>query len=144
MHSIYGIIPKLNILLVISGLIMGFYLFISMNRPYHIGSLADKQVSVQMVETIKTLNSPAFSEDVFKKTELFRRAGKKGAAQDTKSLVLLGVSMGAKKLALIKDTRANKDYYCTEGDIAGGYKVISIQKDKVTLEYEGSTLEITR
>jgi type II secretory pathway component PulC len=87
---------------------------------------------------------PQFSVDSFKKSELFRSSGRKTTVQDTKSFVLLGVSMGDKKLAILQDTKAKKDYYCTEGDIVGEYTVKAISRDKVVLEYEGNTLEITR
>jgi type II secretory pathway component PulC len=75
---------------------------------------------------------------------LFSASGKKTVSQDTKSIVLVGVSMGEKKLAIIRNTKTNKDYYCTEGDIAGDYTIKQILKDKVILESEGNTLELIR
>jgi type II secretory pathway component PulC len=145
MKNIYNVIPKINVALIISGFLLGGYLLFSMSRPYQVGVLENKQMSLRQFDAAKdVLRLPQFSADVFKKAELFRNVGKKAIASDTKSFVLLGVSMGEKKLAIIRDAKANKDYYCTEGDIAADYTVISIARDKVVLEREGITLEITR
>jgi type II secretory pathway component PulC len=147
MKNFYSVIPTVNIALVVSGLMLGGYLLYSMSKPYQVGSLGSIELAEQPFESVvrKTLDSlPAFSKGIFKNSELFRSGGKKTAAKDTRSLVLLGVSMGKKKLAVIRDTKANKDYYCTENDIAGEYTIKEIFKDKVVLEYDGSTVEITR
>lgn len=146
MRSVYDVISKLNILLVITGLALGGYLTFSMTRPYRVGSFGQKQVSVQSLDAVaKSLSGlPQYDPDAFKKSGLFSSVGKKTVPPETKSLVLLGVSMGEKKLAIIRNSKTNKDYYCTEGDVAGDYTIKQIFKDKVVLEYEGSTLEITR
>jgi type II secretory pathway component PulC len=146
MKNIYNVIPKINVGLIISGFLLGGYLLYSMSRPYH-GTLGDKQLNLQSFESVvkKTLDAvPPYNKGIFKNSELFSSLGKKGVTQQARNLVLLGVSMGEKKLAVIRDTKANKDYYCTEDDIAGEYRIKEIYKDKVILEYDGSILEITR
>ena len=147
MKNIYDVIPKVNVGLIISGFMLGGYLLFSMSRPYQVGTLGDKQLNLQSFDSVvkKTMDAvPPFNKGIFKNSELFSSFGKKAASQGTRNLVLLGVSMGQKKLAIIRDTKANKDYYCTEDDIAGEYKIKEIYKDKVILEYDGNTLEITR
>jgi len=146
MKNIYDVISKANIALVVTGLILGGYLLVSMAHPYNVGSFGKRQVSVQSLESATRALSalPQYDADAFKKSELFSASGKKTVSQDTKSIVLVGVSMGEKKLAIIRNTKTNKDYYCTEGDIAGDYTIKQILKDKVILESEGNTLELIR
>ncbi len=146
MKDLYTVIPKINAALIISGFVLGGYLLMAMSRPYQVGSLADKPAAIQPFDAAAQplAGLPQFSIDAFKKSQLFRSSGKKTAVQDTKSFTLLGVSVGEKKLAILRDTKANKDYYCTEGDIVGDYAVKEISREKVVLEYEGEILEITR
>jgi hypothetical protein len=146
MKNFYAIIPKINVALIISGFLLGGYLLTVMSRPYQVGSLDERSVKIQPADGAAkpAAGVPQFSADAFKKSELFKSSGKKAPAQDTKSFVLLGVSMGEKKLAILRDTKTNKDYYCTEGDIVAEYTVKEIFRDKIVLEYEGNTLEITR
>jgi hypothetical protein len=144
--NFYHVIPKINVGLIISGFLLGGYLLFTLSRPYH-GIIDDKQLDLQSFDSVvkKTLDAvPPFNKGIFKNSELFSSFGKKAASQGGRNLVLLGVSMGQKKLAVIRDTKANKDYYCTEDDIAGEYRIKEIFKDKVILEYDGSILEITR
>jgi type II secretory pathway component PulC len=146
MKNFYSIIPRINVALIISGFLLGGYLLSVMSRPYQVVSLDEKAMKVPPLDAgVKSLlGAPQFSADAFKKSELFRSSGKKSPAQDTKSFVLLGVSMGEKKLAILRDTKTNKDYYCTEGDIVAEYTIKDISRDKIVMEYEGNTLEITR
>jgi type II secretory pathway component PulC len=146
MKNLYDVIPKINVALIISGFLLGGYLLLAMSRPYQVGTLSDKPVNVQSLDAAaKSLAAmPQFSVEAFKKSELFRTSGKKMPVQDAKSFVLLGISMGDKKLAILQDAKTKKDYYCTEGDVVLEYTVKEISRDKVVLEYEGNTLEITR
>lgn len=146
MKNFYDVIPKLNALLIASGFVLGGYLLIAMSRPYQVGSLADRPADIRAFDaTVKSLSAvPQFNAEAFKKSQLFRSSGKKAAAQETKSFILLGVSMGEKKIAILRDTKTKKDYYCTEGDIAADYTIKEISREKVVLEYEGEILEITR
>jgi len=146
MKNLYTVIPKINVALIISGFLLGGYLLMAMSRPYQVGSMNDKPVKSKPVDAVAKsfAKVPQFSAEAFKKSELFRSSGKRSPVQDTKSFVLLGVSMGDKKLAILRDTKANKDYYCTEGDVVGEYTIKEIFRDKVVLEYDGNTLEITR
>jgi type II secretory pathway component PulC len=147
MKNIYYIIPKINVALILSGFVLGGYLLFAMSRPYLVVSLVSKQVSMPSLESVvkKTLDGvPPLSKGIFKNSELFRSSGKKAVSQEARVFALVGISMGEKKLAIIRDTKANKNYYCTEGDIAGDYTIKEITKDKVVLEFEGNLLEITR
>lgn len=145
MKNFYDIIPKLNALLIASGFVLGGYLLFAMSRPYQVGSLADRPLDTTQFNPAQQLSGvPQFSIEAFKKSQLFRSSGKKAPSQEAKSFTLLGVSMGEKKIAILRDTKTNKDYYCTEGDIAGDYKVKEIAREKVVLEYQGELLEITR
>jgi type II secretory pathway component PulC len=146
MKNLYSVIPKLNVALIISGFSLGGYLLMAMSRPYQVGAPGDKPGNFQSFNAAaqSLARLPQFSADAFKKSELFRSSGKKTPSQESTSFILLGVSMGDKKLAILQDTKAKKDYYCTEGDIVGNYTIKAIFRDKVVLEYEGNTLEITR
>lgn len=146
MKNFYDVVPKLNVLLILSGFVLGGHLLMAMSRPYEVGSLAGKSADIGQFDTAAKLLAgvPQFGMDAFKKSELFSSTGKKTPAAGTKSFTLLGVSMGDKKIAILRDTKTNKDYYCTEGDIAGDYTVKEISREKVVLEYEGELLEITR
>ncbi|HOU36313.1 MAG TPA: hypothetical protein PLJ26_05050 [Candidatus Omnitrophota bacterium] len=145
MKNFYDVIPKLNALLIVSGFVLGGYLLFAMSRPYQVGSLAGRAPDTTQLNPDKQLSGvPQFSVEAFRKSQLFRSSGKKAASQEAKSFTLLGVSMGEKKIAILRDTKTKKDYYCTEGDVAADYKVKEISREKVVLEYEGELLEITR
>ena len=146
MKNFYEAVPKINAALIITGFLLGAYLLMSMSRPYEVGSIGDKAEGIKPFDAAlkQIAGLPQFSAEALKKSELFRSSGKKSAARDTKMFVLLGVSMGDKKIAILRDSKANKDYYCTEGDIVMEYTVKSISREKVVLEYEGEMLEITR
>jgi len=145
MKNFYDIIPTLNGLLIVSGFVLGAYLIFAMSRPYQVGSLAGKSVSAVQPDASKLFAAaPQFSPDAFQKSRLFNSSGAKASGQQAKSFTMLGVSMGEKKLAILRDTKTNKDYYCTEGDIVADYTVKEISRDKVVLEFDGGLLEITR
>jgi len=143
-------IKKLNILLTLSALILAAFLFLKILKPYQIISLNAKDFKIKPValtnnESIILPGAGAFDEGVFKR-QLFSQSGKKKAEKEKQEFLLLGVSVGRKKLAMIRDTKENKDYYCAEGDIIMGARVKQIFKDKVTLESDGGiiTIEISQ
>ena len=131
-------IKKLNILLTISAIILIVLLSLKMLKPNQIISLSAKNFKIKPLaftnnESIILKGAASFDEKIFKR-QLFSQSGKKKIGKEKQEFLLLGVSVGQKKLAMIRDTRENKDYYCAEGDIIVGFKVKQILKDKVILE----------
>ena len=85
-----------------------------------------------------------FKEELFKNRRLFS-ASFAGKVQEKESVfILLGVSMGTKNLAMIRDQAENKNYYCALGDNIGSFKVKQILRDKVILESADTTLELIK
>lgn len=60
------------------------------------------------------------------------------------SFVLLGVSLGGRKLAVLREEAEKKDYYVSEGESVAGFDVCSIGKDRVVLRSGEKTLELTK
>jgi type II secretory pathway component PulC len=146
--NIFAIIPKLNILLTLSGLILISFLALKTLKPYKMVSLNAKDFKIKPFaisnnESIISEADTAFDEEVFKK-QLFSQSAKKKTGKVKQEFLLLGVSVGRKKLAMIRDTKENKNYYCAEGDIIVGFKVKQIFKDKVILESGSRTIEISQ
>ncbi|MGE5308012.1 MAG: hypothetical protein ACM3OC_02910 [Deltaproteobacteria bacterium] len=88
-------------------------------------------------------------EEFFVQKKLFegQRApsGKPAAnTQGGASLVLLGVSLGDKKVAVIRNESDKKDYYVSEGETMSGFQVRSIDKNKVVLDSGGKTVELAK
>ena len=148
MKLLNGIIPKINLLLSLSVVVLGIYLSLNLSRPYSGVSLGSRGFKTQPLELMGKESSvilqatPGFSEEIFKRKQLFNQSGKKNPALKKRTLILLGVSVGDKNLAMIRNTEDNKDYYCTQGDKIGDFRVKQILKDKVILESESGTLEI--
>lgn len=142
---LYDLIPRINLLLGVSALSLGAYFFLNLTQPYFIFPLEEKTFQAEAL--IKATNDaqamPAFSDAIFKNKPLFF-VPKETEHTREQAFVLLGVSTGTRTLALIRDRRAKNDYYCSEGDMIEGLKIIRITKDKVTLNAGGSLLEITR
>ncbi len=145
----FSFLPKLNILLILCAALLTVKLYSSVNRTYDSSNIQSKRKIAKPLELImgkEIISEPAplFQEGIFKKKELFNLAGAKNLDPEKKVFILLGVSTGKKNIAVIKDTKTQKDYYCSEGDLIGGFQVKEILKDKVVLESTGGILEITR
>jgi len=141
-------IKKLNILLTLSAIILIAFLTLKMLKPGQTISLNAKDFKIKPFaftnnESIISNGSAVFDEEVFKR-QIFGQSAKKKIGKEKQEFLLLGVSVGQKKLAMIRDTRENKDYYCAEGDIIVGFRVKQIFKDKVILESESRTIEISQ
>ncbi len=145
----FSLVPKLNILLILCAVLLTVKLYSSVSRTYDSSNIQAKRKIAKPLELMmgkETISEPAplFQEDIFKKKELFNLATNKNLAPEKRSFVLLGVSSGKKNIAVIKDTKDNKDYYCSEGDLIGDFQVKEIFKDKVVLKTTDGILEITR
>jgi len=141
-------IKKLNILLTLSALILIVFLSLKMLKPNQTIPLNAKDFKIKPFaltnnESIIFKGAAAFDEEIFKR-RIFGQSAKKKTEKEKQEFLLLGVSVGQKKLAMIRDTRENKDYYCAEGDIIVGFKVKQILKDKVILESDSRTIEISQ
>ena len=139
---------KLNILLTLSAIILIAFLSLKMLKPNQAISLNAKDIKIKAFaftnnESIISSGAAAFDEGIFKR-QIFGQSAKKKIGKEKQEFLLLGVSVGQKKLAMIRDTRENKDYYCAEGDIIVGFRVKQIFKDRVILESEGRTIEISQ
>jgi type II secretory pathway component PulC len=140
----FNVVPKINVVLILSVFVLGGYLLVLMSRPYQI-SVPGKSSRNVLWKTDAILNKlPVLDVAALGQHPLFVSAGKKSVGQENKVMLLLGVALGDKKSAMIRDVKANKDYYCAEGDMVGAYQVKEITKDKVVLEYDGSIVEIAR
>ena len=144
-----NLLPKLNVLLIITAAILTAWLYSSINRTYDSTNVQTRSKPVRplelMVKNPATDSVPLFQEDIFKKKPLFNLGAAKKPVAEKKEFVLLGVSMGKKNIAVIRDAKANKDYYCSVGDPVADYQVKEILKDKVILESSSNeTLEISR
>jgi type II secretory pathway component PulC len=144
----FNLLPKLNILLIVSAAILTASLYSNINRTYDFtGGTAKNRLArpLELIVKGEPANSvPLFQEDIFKQKSLFNQATTKKAAPGKKVFILLGVSMGKKNIAVIRDVKASKDYYCSIGDPVGDYQVKEILRDKVILESADGTLEINR
>ena len=141
-------IKKLNILLTLSAIILIAFLSLKMLKPSQAISLNAKNFKIKPFalinnESIISNSAAPFDEEIFKR-QIFGQSAKKKTGKEKQEFLLLGVSVGQKKLAMIRDTRENKDYYCAEGDIIVGFRVKQIFKDRVILESDSRTIEISQ
>jgi hypothetical protein len=147
-EAFYGLTRRINFLLTLSAAALFIYLIFNVRQPYQppLKSSALKMGAELMHKEAAILEGTvAFQEDIFRKKQLFSSSGGKGFAFGSGNPVLLGISMGNKKLAMIRDPRVNKDYYCMEGDKIGEYTVKQILKNQVILEGpSGNLLEINQ
>jgi type II secretory pathway component PulC len=138
-------VPKINILLSLGVIILAVYLALTLLKPYNPRTVSGGNIKLEMLalkSSAPAKEIPIFEEGIFKKKQLFSQSLQKKTEEKKIELMLLGVSVGDKNLAMIRDITANKDYYCVEGDRIGNFQVKQIFKDKVILESEGKTLEI--
>lgn len=145
------IIPAVNIALSCSAIVLIFIVLFNLRKPYYQVSTEGKaQISGQIgissgVEPAKDFTAVFdFSDEIFKRKQLFNFAKHKGKETKDQEFILLGISIGEKNIAMIKDTRENKDYYCKEGDKIGNFSIKQIFKDKVILESEGNIMVISQ
>lgn len=142
-ENLYRIISTLNLILCLCVWWLVFYLFSASMRPFQPRMAMDPEPA-QAEPAQGQLRAPVIDELLFKSRRLFGATlpGKQEKKKNT--LVLLGVSLGKRNLAVIKDTSEGKDYYCAAGDSIGPFKVKRILKDRVILESEGNILELTK
>lgn len=141
-ESLCRVIPTLNLVLCLSVLGLVFYLLSIWKHLYQ--PRMQKFETAVIEPSIKLREAPVFKEGLFKSRQLFSTSFT-GKIQERKSaFILLGVSMGTKNLAMIRDQAENKNYYCVLGDSIGSFKVKQILRDKVILESADSTLELIK
>lgn len=145
------IIPAINIALSCSAVVLFVIVLFSLRKPNYSLSAVDKdQKSEQSgiisgTEPAKNFQvMPDYNEEIFKRKQLFNSSKLKGKETKGQEFILLGVSIGEKNIAMIKDARENKDYYCKEGDKIGSFNVKQIAKDKVILESQGNIMVISQ
>lgn len=143
-------IYRINVLLSLTAIALVAYLALVRMQPYAPVPLTERQLKLAAAglnnresENILKGNY-TFEEKIFKKRQLFAQSAEKKPAPKQAAFILLGVSLGKRNLAMIRDITDNVEYYCMEGDRVGAFKVKQILKDKVILESEGNTLEITQ
>lgn len=150
-HNFFKVIPAINIALSCSAVVLIFIVLFSLRKPYYPDSMRGKAQIIEQTglpaatERAKDLTAIAgFSEEIFKRKQLFNFSKRKNKEAKDDEFLLLGVSIGEKNIAVIKDTRESKDYYCREGDKIGNYNIKRILKDKVILESENNILVISQ
>lgn len=141
-ESLDRLIPAANLTLCLSVLGLVFYL---LSIWKHLYRPAREKFEAAVIEpSIKLREAPVFGEGIFKIRQLFT-ASASGERKDKKSaFMLLGISLGKKNTAMIRDNAENKNYYCSPGDAIGPFKVKQILRDKVLLESADTTLELTK
>lgn len=146
-NSQYSLISGMNLLLAFSAAALIIFIFSNLkdkHRPAPLARAAFKQLGLSDNTPLFSLGKAAnFNDEIFKRKQLFNALSKK-TGQEKSGFVLLGISVGNKNLAMIRNNAENKDYYCSEGDIVGDFTVKQILKDRVVLETQGNTLVITQ
>lgn len=99
-------------------------------------------------ETVKIYQSRPFRLELFRQKKLFDCQDSSGENRPERppqeALLLLGVSLGERRLAVIRDEAQRREYYVAEGDWAAGFQVETIEKDRVVLKAKGKTLELVK
>jgi hypothetical protein len=146
--NIFNLIPKLNVLLIVSAAFLTAGLYSSINRTYDSTNVQSKNKVARplelMVKGPVTDAAPVYQEDLFRRKPLFNLAAAKKPAAEKKVFILLGVSVGKKNIAVLRDVKAGKDYYCSQGDAVGDFQVKEILRDRVILDSADGQLEISR
>jgi len=150
-YNFAKIIQAIIITLSCSAVVLIFIVLFNLGKPRSLsltGGMArfSEQTEISgRIKPIKDLEAiPDFSEEIFKRKQLFNFSKLKSKNTKDQEFILLGLSTGEKNIAMIKDTKDNKDYYCKEGDKIGNYNVKQIVKDKVILESEGNIIVISQ
>ena len=148
LEKFFDLLPKINILLILSAALLTAGLYSSISRTYDLSNVRSKNKIKRPLElTVPAVAPgavPLFDQNLFKRKHLFGQAGTKKTETERSQFKLLGISMGKKNIAVIQDIRANKSYYCSEGDAINDFKVQEILKDKVILVSDIGILEINR
>jgi hypothetical protein len=146
-ESLLRILPGVNIALGASAVVLTGYFFMSLGQPNYImplEQLRSRQLH-QASPRAETTELPSFSDAIFGKKALFPVSeAPRQAPPPEHQFVLLGVSLGDKSLAMIRDTKTSQDYYCAPGDSIGGFKVVHITKHKVILDSGSQVVEINQ
>lgn len=146
-QAMYQLIPKLNAGLIASAALLAGYLVYSLVQPFDYSRQAgrtDRAARPRTELRIPAAAGPVFAEGTFKAKYLFSQPAKKANGPVARQYVLLGISVGTKDLAMIRDVKNKKDYYCGVGDMVADYRVLEIHKDRVVLESADGLLEIGR
>lgn len=141
--NLYRFISTSNLLLCLSVWWLVSYLFSASMRPYR-PQMKEFESAADMGQSQALRPTSGLNEWLFKSKRLFSMSLPVKQEKKKNTFVLLGVSLGKKNLALIRDASESKDYYCSAGDNIGIYKVKRILKDKVILESEGNTIELIK
>lgn len=72
-----------------------------------------------------------------------KEIAKVSIAERTAHLVLSGIVMGQVPKAILEDKKIQKSYYVREGESVGECVVTKIDSGRVTLEFEGKTIDVT-
>lgn len=150
-YNFNRIIPAINITLSCSAVILVIIVLFSLRKPdysaYSKGNariLEQTEINVGAKPEKELIETADFSEEIFKRKQLFNFSKIKNKEARNQDFILLGLSIGDKNIAMIKDIKENKDYYCKEGDKIGIYNIKRILKDKVILESENNVLVISQ
>lgn len=151
-EKIYAFARYANIALFLSALLLTVYQVTILLRPHSLREISSKIRQGKpdiLFGEIPSLpkGMPGFDEALFREKVLFPRETPAAAAvvEDKKgALILLGVSLGEKKIAIIRDSSQNKNYYCSPGGTVGDYRVKEIYKGRVVLESPRGPLELTQ
>lgn len=146
--SLVKLLPAANLSLAASAVLLTGYFFMSLGQPNYFMPLEEMRAKQQHHKTVarsESVELPAFSDEVFRKKALFPVSETpRQAVIPEHEFVLLGVSLGEKSLAMIRDTKTNQDYYCGPGDSIGPFKVVHITKHKVILDSGSEVVEINQ
>ena len=150
-YNFAKIIPAVIIALSCSAVVLIFIVLFNLGKPHSLilnKGKAELSEQAEISGEVKPAKDFAaisdFNEEIFKRKQLFNFSKLKNKTAKDQEFILLGVSIGEKNIAMIKDTKDNKDYYCKEGDKIGNYNIRQIEKDKVTLESNGNIMVISQ
>lgn len=102
-------------------------------------TMAEERPFLHYLEMVRRRNifSPIKLKEV-EKPEL----KKQRLEEMAKNLSLVGISWGPEPLAMIEDKQGQKTYFLKKGEMINKFKIDDISKDKVTLSFEGQSLEL--
>lgn len=145
--GLHEIFQKLNMVLAVSAVVLGLYFFISLLRPVYVIPSGLNQsgrggLTLSKADPLQEVTN--FSFALFRSKKLFPAHEGRITPDNRHQFTLIGVSFGEKALAVIRDTTSGKTYYCSTGDYIEDFLVVSITKEKVTVDRNGSLRGITR
>ena len=146
----YKVLPTVNVLLLVSALFFCGSLLLKLLHSSKNSFIFDNSClaasgPLDWPPGLVLESSVGYKRERFSNRDLFiaRTRGIRQSAQGEFQLLGL-ISAGEKTAAMIRDLSEKKDYYCLGGEKIGSYIVKEILKDRVILESEGKTLEITK